>query len=283
MTQVLNAISVDYEEYFRAASLKSYLGSISPPSRLSESLDITLNVLSEYKIKATFFILGREAEDRPDLIKRISECGHELASHSMDHEHIFKLSPVQFREQASSSKKIIEDISGREVLGFRAPNFSIIPGTEWAYEILIESGYLYDSSAYPVWHPSYKNTSHATNVHKIKTKSGEIISVPLAVMKCGGMNLPVAGGAYWRLLPEKYIRAGIEQINLTGMPAYTYFHPWELDAGQPKLIPKYHLTYYRHYGGVAQFANVLKRYFTKYKFDTYINVLKKYSETLIKI
>lgn len=283
MKQVLNAISVDYEEFFRAASLQPYIKSLKLSSRLSESLELTLNVLSEHGIKATFFILGSDALKRPDLIKNISKCGHELASHSMDHEYIFKLTPAQFKEQASRSKKLIEDISGSRIQGFRAPNFSIIPGIEWAYEVLIEAGYLYDSSAYPVWHPSYKNISHKAHVHKISTQSGEIISVPLAVMKFAGINLPVAGGAYWRLLPEKYNKAGLDQINTDGMPAYTYFHPWELDEGQSKLIPKYHLSYWRHYGGVAKFRNVLKNYFAKYKFDTYINVLNKYSKTLIKI
>lgn len=278
---IINGMSVDYEEYWRAANLAPYIRNISVQSRIELSLHKTLDIFSEFKIKATFFVLGDDARDRPELIKLIADAGHELGSHSMHHTNIYELNQTEFLQQAKNSKELIEDLSGRRVLGFRAPNFSITKAVPWAYETLVEAGYLYDSSAYPVYHPRYSNPEHPRKVHKIKSLNGEITSVPLATFPFNfagkKINLPLAGGAYWRLLPASLIKAGLRTINKNeGQAFFSYFHPWELDAGQPRLINGLSFTAWRHYGNVAKFPEILKNYFSTFKFDSYQAVLKKY-------
>jgi polysaccharide deacetylase family protein (PEP-CTERM system associated) len=276
-----NGISVDVEEFYHASNLAPYLpkGQL-PNSRLEGSLNKTLEIFARHNVKGTFFTLGEVARDHPQLVRRVAELGHEIASHSFNHRCIYELSPSEFREQASSSKKLLEDLTGQKVLGFRAPNFSITSACPWAHEILVESGYAYDSSVYPVHHPRYSNPRANRAVHKISTPAGPLTIVPLATFPLrvpllkDPINLPIAGGAYWRLIPDRAIRAAIDYVNKSEQaPCFCYFHPWELDAEQPRLIPRHHLTHYRHHVGIKKLEAILDYYFSNLSFSNYSAIL----------
>ena len=276
-----NGISVDVEEFYHASNLIPYLpkGEL-PTSRLDFSLNKTLEIFARHNVKGTFFILGEVARAHPQLIRQVAELGHEIASHSFTHRCIYELSPTEFREQAGSSKKLLEDLTGQTVLGFRAPNFSITAACPWAHEVLVEAGYTYDSSVYPVHHPRYSNPRANRGVHEISTPAGPLTIVPLATFALSvpvvnyPMNLPIAGGAYWRLIPAGIIRAAITHVNRKEeAPCFCYFHPWELDAEQPCLIPRHHLTHYRHHVGINKFERILDYYFSNLTFTSYSSIL----------
>ncbi len=277
---IQNGISIDLEEYYHASNLLPFLKKHTKRSRLEQSLMRTLTSLDKSKVQATFFILGEVAQMHPEAIKRIAAAGHEIAAHSFSHRCIYDLDRAKFKEEVYRVKELLEQLTGSQVLGFRAPNFSINQRTPWAHEILAELGYAYDSSIYPVHHPRYSNPNQSREIQTAKTKSGDLLIVPLATyamripFMARNLNLPLAGGAYWRLLPRSLIKAGLSSINKKeSLPFFCYYHPWELDPEQPQLTSTYSLTGWRHYHNIGKFDQILADYFSAFNFTSYANVL----------
>lgn len=282
---MLNAISVDVEEYFHATNLDPYVGRTrwdEMSSRARESIEATLEVFKRTETRGTFFVLGHFAKRNPELVKLLSEAGHEIASHGFNHDLAYLLSPDEFFEDVSSTKHLLEDICGTEVHGYRAPNFSITEKNPWAYEKLVEAGYKYDSSVYPVWHPRYTNLDKPRVITARSTGSGELKIVPLAASELSVLGktirLPVAGGAYWRLFPQRLISWGLSRINKRDqIPFCCYIHPWELDPGQPRISEMPMLTRLRHYGGINGFSRRVEQYLKTFEFSTIQDLIDEWS------
>ncbi len=273
---IINGLSIDLEEYFHAENVKAYF-STNSPSRVQESTIKILNLLESKNIKATFFILGQVAESHPGLIKTIAASNHEIASHGFNHQLVYQQSPNEFLEDISHSKKLLEDLTSKKVIGYRAPSFSITEKVPWALGLIAEAGYQYDSSIYPIYHPRYANLGKPRFPYKHKDLN--LLEVPLATTQINfsqkQFNLPIAGGAYWRLLPISYAKWGLARLNeKEKRSAFTYFHPWELDPQQPPAIGLKYLTKVRHYGGQNNFLKKLEILTTQFKFDTYSSLIQ---------
>lgn len=279
---MLNSISIDVEEYFHASNIEDLTGRsiwASLPSRVEYSTKKLLSLFSEYNVHATFFVLGYVARRHPELVKTIHALGHEVASHGFRHRLAYNQSPRSFQRDVAYSKKLLEDIIGTEIYGYRAPNFSITSKTPWAYDCLLNAGYRYDSSVYPTWHPRYSNLSQPRWAYKVERKGQHLMIFPLAVAKVKlmgyQMRLPVAGGAYWRLLPLSYLNWGLKRINsIDKFPANCYLHPWELDSEQPSFSGMGLLKKLRHYGGTKRLDKRLRFFLENFQFTT----LKKLAE-----
>jgi len=234
-----NALTVDLEDYFHVGA---YADKVrleewdSYPSRVEENTDRLLALLAEHNCLATFFVLGWVAEKKPEIVAKVADAGHEIACHSMLHRRIFHLSPEEFREDTRRAKAVIEDASGKRVAGYRAPSFSVIKKSLWALEILAEEGFQYDSSVFPVEHPSYGIPDAPRTPYFINTASGRILEFPMPTLTIGSIRSPIGGGAYLRLLPYRYTRWAIRHLNQEeNFPVCVYIHPWELDPQQPRL------------------------------------------------
>ncbi|OVE80027.1 hypothetical protein BVY02_01505 [bacterium J17] len=292
MTNVVNAISVDVEEYFHAANIAEVTGRekwAELPSRVVDSTDKILQIFADHDTRGTFFVLGYVAERHPELVKRIVEQGHELSSHGYGHHCVYDQDPSSFLEDISKTKKLLEDITGQEILGYRAPNFSILQDNDWAYDCLIQAGYRYDSSSYPIRHHRYGNRSRPLEANVITRDGGELLELPMAVATTNiigkEVRLPVAGGAYWRLLPLKYISWGLHKINSTDKRgANCYLHPWELDPNQPVFEELPFFSKLRHYGKLDQFEKKLSYFLSNFKFGSVRELaVREFGERALKV
>ena len=265
---MINAVSFDVEEYFHALNLRP----VAPSStweqqerRTAVSTREIMDQLDRHETKATFFVLGWVAERDPGLVREIAERGHEVGSHGMSHQMAGELGPDAFREEARISKRILEDACGREVKGFRASTFSVMPQTSWAFEILVEEGYRYDSSVFPVRHDRYGYPSFPRTATTVKTPSGDLTEIPMLTLRRFGVNLPAAGGGYLRLLPLGLVTRALRDMNRSGHPGVLYLHPWEFDAGQPRLL-KGGLSAFRHYFGLDRTSGKLDTLLDRFDF-----------------
>jgi polysaccharide deacetylase family protein (PEP-CTERM system associated) len=260
MTAIL---SFDVEEHDRIEAASGL--SVSPRlkahyrERVDWSTRRLLDLLAERAIKATFFVVGQIARDNPGLVQAISDGGHEVANHSWDHQRIHRHTPASFREDLRISKDALEQAAGSAVVGFRAPTFSVMRETAWALDILVESGYLYDSSIYPVRHDRYGIPDAPREPFWAKGKNHEILEIPPLTWRVMGMNVPVGGGGYFRLFPLWMIRQGIRQMHQSASSglAMLYFHPWEFDPNQERL-PLGKLGRFRTYVGVSKSMDRLR-------------------------
>jgi polysaccharide deacetylase family protein (PEP-CTERM system associated) len=254
MAQIRHHFTIDVEEYYQVLALEPYVDRSRWPgmeSRLMEGMGRLLDLLEATETRGTFFILGVVAERDPDLVRRLAGAGHEVASHGWDHRRASHITPDEFRRQARASRSLLEDLSGQSVVGYRAPSFSILRGGEWALEILVEEGYRYDSSLYPVRRPGYGYAGGERAIHTLQFESGPLIEVPPATLRVAGGTFPAAGGGTFRHLPYGLTRAAFEASERDGVgPATFYIHPWELDPGQPRVPGISWLTRLRHYGGL---------------------------------
>jgi polysaccharide deacetylase family protein (PEP-CTERM system associated) len=267
-TTVYHHFTVDVEEHFQVSALEPFVERSAwetMPTRVSGSTYRLLDLLDQYQMRGTFFTLGWIAERYPDLVKEIARRGHEVASHGTDHKRITFLTPEEFRISVRDSKRILEDVSGQAILGFRAPSFSIVPGREWALDILIEEGYTYDSSLYPVKRSGYGYASALWYPHVLERTAGKLIEFPPATLKAFGARLPAGGGAYLRLLPKGLIESALNQAEAGEYPGTVYIHPWEVDPDQPRL-PVPTLTKIRHYGRLARTYSRLEELVRRYSF-----------------
>ncbi len=262
-------LTVDVEEYFHAANLKSECPIRSwnrLPSRIEESTENLLDIFDKSDAKGTFFILGYSAKTFPSLVKLIKSRGHEIASHGYAHKIAYHQNYKQFKRDVERSKKLLEDITGEEIFGYRAPNFSIVKSNLWAYDALIEAGYKYDSSLNPVHHHRYGNVERSRHPEWITGKNNKkLLVLPLNTFKLKGMPfpLPIAGGAYWRLLPFKIIDKAVRYNIKNGSDKYgspiCYVHPWEIDPQQPYFPKLSANNRIRHYVGIKNFAAKINR------------------------
>ncbi len=204
-------------------------------SRVQINTEKLLELLATKRVQATFFILGWVAERYPSLVRQIASAGHEVASHGYAHELITSQTPVVFREDIRKAKAILESILSMPVLGYRAPSFSITKDTMWATQVLVEEGYTYDSSIFPVVHDRYGVPSANPELHQLSTASGLLWEVPPSTVKCLGVRLPVAGGGYFRLYPYPVLRALLRKLEGEGASLVMYMHPWEFDPDQPRM------------------------------------------------
>lgn len=235
---MLHHFTVDVEEYFHATPLEPWV----PPARwaglerrCSRMVDDLIRVLDDHGAPATFFVLGWLAEREPAMVRAISDAGHEVASHGWSHRVVTQMTPEEFRGEARRSKQLLEDITGKPVVGFRAPSFSIVPGYEWALDVLVEEGYLYDSSLFPIRvHPSYGYPCER-DPHELVRPSGPLVELPPSTVRFAGTNLPAAGGAYLRFFPYRLIATALKHAEKRGAPGTFYVHPWELDRAAPEL------------------------------------------------
>jgi polysaccharide deacetylase family protein (PEP-CTERM system associated) len=260
--------SVDVEEYFQVNAFERAVSRSdwgTHASRIEASTDALLSLLDEYAATATFFCLGWVAERHKTMIRRITEAGHEVASHGWWHRRVTQLSRAEFEWEVVASKQLLEDITGNEVVGYRAPSYSIVRGLEWALDVLAEQGYRYDSSLFPIHRRGYGYAGGRTVPHLLQCPAGSLVELPPATLNVAGLHVPAAGGGYLRQLPLALIRAAIRQHAAEGVPAMIYIHPWEIDPEQPRLAVGT-LTRIRHYRGLGQTMKRLRRLMREFEF-----------------
>jgi polysaccharide deacetylase family protein (PEP-CTERM system associated) len=270
MSRILNAMTVDVEDYFQASAFDRIVSRASwfeRESRVVSSTHRLLELFARHQVRGTFFILGWVAERFPSLVREIASCGHELASHGFHHQLIYTLTAEQFRDDVRRAKGAIENAGGCQVRGYRAPSFSIVRSSLWALDVLIEEGHSYDASIFPVHHDRYGIPDAPRHPHVIRRAAGSIVEVPGSTVRVGGTNLPIAGGGYFRLLPYAVTKWGITRANAAGEPVVFYIHPWEIDAHQPRL-PVSRLTALRHYSNLDDTLNRLERLLGEFSFTT---------------
>lgn len=266
--RVSHFFTVDVEEYFQVSALEPFVQRIdwdSYESRIVGPMQQLLRLLARHEARGTFFVLGWVAERKPELVRAIVAGGHEVASHGWDHKRITELTPDEFRISVRHSKQLLEQLSGAEVIGFRAPSFSIVPGREWAFDVLLEEGYRYDSSVFPIRRPGYGYPGAPTDSHWLDRPRGRLAEFPPATLRRGGMNIPAGGGGYFRLLPYALTRAAFADREAAASPGVFYIHPWELDPGQPRF-PVPFRTRIRHYGGLDATLPRLNRLLSEFRF-----------------
>lgn len=276
---VVNAFTVDVEDYFQVAALASAVTPESWPSRESRverNTDLLLRLLTEHGVRGTFFILGWVAERSPALVRRIAEAGHEVACHGYSHRLIYSQSQEEFRQETLRAKHGLEDTLGLPVRGYRAASFSITRQSLWALDVLIDSGFEYDSSIFPIRHDRYGIPGASPLPGRIAAPSGRaIVEFPMSAARFLGVQVPVSGGGYFRILPYRLTRAGLRQINArAGQPFVFYLHPWEVDPGQPRIrVGAW--SRFRHYTNLERCEGRLRRLLRDFAFAPAIEVLKQ--------
>ena len=268
---IVNAMSIDVEDYFHVSVFDGIVPRATweqMESRVVQNTERLLDIFDEFEVHSTFFVLGWVAERHPDLVLRIAQRGHEVASHGYAHRLVYDQTRAAFREDVRRAKQILEDACGRQVQGYRAPSYSITPKSLWAIDVLIEEGYRYDSSIFPIRHDRYGIPVSDRRPYAIDRPSGSLIEVPGSTTQLGPMNLPVAGGGYFRILPYWWTRFGIDRVNrLERRPAVFYLHPWEIDPDQPRLHAG-RLGRFRHYRNLSDTERRLRHLLADFKFDT---------------
>lgn len=278
MPAVVNAFSIDVEDYFQVAALASAISRESWPTReyrVDRNTGVILDLLAERGMHGTFFVLGWCAERSPQLIRRIADAGHEVACHGFSHQLVYTQTPDVFREEARRSKHFLEDTIGAPVTGYRAASFSITKQSLWALDTLIDLGFEYDSSVFPIRHDRYGIPGASRDVGPISAPSGRtIVEFPMSAASFAGVRVPVSGGGYFRLLPYAVTRAGLRQINeQTGQPFTFYLHPWEVDPGQPRVKVGL-VSRFRHYNNLHKTEGRLRRLLSEFSFSTMRDVLE---------
>jgi polysaccharide deacetylase family protein (PEP-CTERM system associated) len=273
---IVNAMTVDVEDYFHVSAFDNVVsraGWDGLESRVSRNTDRLLEVFDRAGVRSTFFVLGWVADRFPALVRRIADQGHEIASHGYNHQLLYMLTPNQFREDVRAAKTAIENASGRRVLGFRAPSYSIIESSMWAIDVLIEEGHVYDSSIFPIHHDRYGIPCSPRHPYTLHRAAGSLLEVPGSTVRLGGVNWPIAGGGYFRQLPYAWTKWGIDRVNrLEREPVVFYTHPWEIDPDQPRM-PVGAATRVRHYRGLERTSDRLQRLLRDFRFDAIASVM----------
>ena len=274
---IVNAMSVDVEDYFQVSAFDRVVDRASWDrfeSRVCANTERLLALFEESGVRATFFVLGWIAERHPALLRRIAEHRHEIASHGYAHRLVYDLTPEEFREDIRRSKALLEDIGGAAVHGYRAPSYSITERSLWALDVLIEEGYSYDSSIFPIHHDRYGIPGAPRHVHVVERGAGSIIEAPGSTVQCAGLNLPIAGGGYFRLLPYWWTHWGIARLNRRErQPAIFYLHPWEIDPDQPRIAAP-RIARLRHYANLGKTESRLRQIVSDFRFSTVGSVVQ---------
>lgn len=277
---MINALTIDVEDYFHVTAFEKQIVPESwdlQPLRVEDNTLRVLDLLDEYALKATFFVLGWVAERKPRIVREILRRGHELASHGFWHQLVYRQTPREFRADIVRAKGLLEDISGNAVYGYRAPSYSITERSLWALDILMEEGFRYDSSIFPIVHDIYGIPGSKRFPHRISTHSGKIQEFPISTFNFGtgswSWRLPVAGGGWLRLLPAPLVKLAIQKINLIEhQPAIVYFHPWELDPKQPRIKACFK-SRFRHYLNLGRMEQKVRTLLDTLEFATVQSVL----------
>jgi polysaccharide deacetylase family protein (PEP-CTERM system associated) len=274
--RILNAMTVDVEDYFQVSAFESIVPRSSwssLESRVCRNTERLLDMFEAAGVRATFFVLGWVAERYPQLVRQIAAAGHELASHSYHHQLVYSLTPEEFRADLRRAREAIESAAGVRVLGYRAPSYSVIRDSLWALDVLIEEGYTFDSSIYPIRHDRYGIPEWDRAIHRLHRPGGTLWELPGSTVRVGGTNLPIGGGGYFRLLPYGWTSRGIRRLNETeGHPAVFYLHPWEIDPDQPRIAAG-RLSRFRHYRNLGRTEERLGRLLRQFRFGTVSDVL----------
>ena len=261
-----NAMTIDVEDYFQVSAFAPYIARTewdSRECRVERNIQTILEMLARHHTHATFFTLGWIAKRYPQLVRQIVDNGHELGSHGYGHQRASDQSPAEFFNDIDSAKKLLEDLSGQTVLGYRAPSFSIGKGNLWAYDSLLEAGYHYSSSIYPIAHDHYGMPDSPRFAYEVRPGLTEI---PITTVRLFDRNFPSSGGGYFRLLPYPVTRWLIQRVNTRDQqPGMFYFHPWEIDPDQPRVAGISRKTQFRHYVNIGQTQARLDRLLSDFK------------------
>ncbi|HUG99745.1 MAG TPA: XrtA system polysaccharide deacetylase [Gammaproteobacteria bacterium] len=275
--QPLNALTVDVEDWYHVGA---FADRIDPAGwddfapRVGDNTRRLMELFERHDTKATFFILGWVAERQPELIREIAAAGHEIACHGWSHQLVYGQRQQVFRDETVRSKALLEDILGAPVNGYRAASYSITGESLWALDVLVEAGFEYDSSIFPVHHDRYGIPGGERWPHVIRTPSGAgLVEFPLSTARWLGMRLPIAGGGYFRIYPYALTRAGLGSINRAGKPFIFYLHPWEIDTGQPRMEDASWKSKFRHYTGLARCEPRLEQLLKDFRMTTCREVL----------
>jgi polysaccharide deacetylase family protein (PEP-CTERM system associated) len=266
--RIANALTIDVEDYFQVSAFASHFPRSDwdgVPCRIQRNVDRILEILAKSGTKATFFTLGWIAERYPRLVQSIVAQGHELASHGYEHHRATELGRKEFRDDIHRAKCLLEDISGVTVKGYRAPSFSVGATNLWAFDALLEVGYQYSSSVYPIRHDHYgmpdapRFAYHPLN---------GLLEIPVTTARFFNANVPAGGGGYFRLMPYLLSRWLLKRVNSRDrQPAIFYFHPWELDPEQPRVSGAKLRTRFRHYVNLDKVDNRLQRLLIDFNWD----------------
>jgi polysaccharide deacetylase family protein (PEP-CTERM system associated) len=263
-----NYLTIDVEDYFQVSAFEDIVGKdkwSGFDSRVTKNTFLILDILAEYNIQATFFVVGWVAEKYPEIVSRIKNEGHEVGCHSYWHRKVYDLSPEEFREDTKRAKDILEDIIGQRVVGYRAPSYSITQKSLWALDILSELGFEYDSSIFPVLHDNYGIPDAPR--FKYLIQANNLVEYPISTAKLFGGNIPVSGGGYFRLFPYWFTRMLLKRINLQENQKFIfYLHPWEIDPDQPRMKSAKLLSKFRHYNNLQKTSLRLKLLLTDFNF-----------------
>lgn len=275
--QIKNAMTVDVEDYFQVSAFEPYVLKEQWDTlthRVERNTNKILDLLDERSIKATFFTLGWVAERYPDLIKRIVSEGHELACHGYEHIRVTEQTPEQFRDDVAKAKKLLEEISGKEIKGYRAASYSIGASNLWALKVLQEEGFKYSSSIYPVKHDLYGMPNAPRFIYK-PIKNQDFKEIPITTVRLGDKNFPCGGGGFFRFYPYALSKWAFNRVNnQENESGIFYFHPWEIDPEQPRQNGLSLKTRTRHYLNLHRMENRIKRLLTDFKWDTMENVFQ---------
>jgi polysaccharide deacetylase family protein (PEP-CTERM system associated) len=265
---IVNALTVDVEDYFQVWALAPWFPRSkwdNTPCRIERNIDLILQLLDDADVQATFFTLGWIAERFPEVIRRIAANGHEIASHGYAHSRVDDLEHDAFHADIHLAKTILEDVTNIAVKGYRAPSFSISTETEWAHDCIVQAGYRYSSSVYPIRHDHYGIPDAPRFAYRSRPR---LLEVPITTTRLFEHNWPAGGGGYFRLLPYPVSRWSIQRVNeVDEQPAVFYFHPWELDPEQPRVKGADMKTRFRHYVNLDQTERRLQRLLRDFRWD----------------
>jgi polysaccharide deacetylase family protein (PEP-CTERM system associated) len=268
--QIANAITVDVEDYFHVSAFADRIAPDdwdSYPCRAERNVDNILKLFNEYGVRATFFTLGWVAQRYPQLVRNIVDAGHEVASHGLNHIRVGHQNSEEFRTDVRESKKLLEDLAGVPIRGYRAASFSIGAETLWAFNILADEGYAYSSSIYPIRHDLYGMPDAPRYAFRVDPDL-DFLEIPISTLRVGGRNLPCGGGGYFRLMPYPLASWAMRRINRgDGQPCVFYFHPWELDPDQPRIPGVSLKTSTRHYLNLRKMEGRLRRLLSEFSWD----------------
>ena len=272
---ITNAMTIDVEDYFHVSVFDGLVPRHAwegMESRVCANTERLLTIFDETNVEATFFILGWVAERFPWLVRRIAEQGHEIASHGYGHRLVYDLTPKAFRADVRRAKDLLEQTTGRRVCGYRAPSYSVTPKSLWALDVLIDEGYRYDASIFPIHHDRYGIPISPRQPYVLH-RTAPLVEAPGSTVRCGPFNLPIGGGGYFRILPYAWTRWGIKRLNEREQrPAIFYLHPWEIDPDQPRLRAPA-LGRFRHYFNLDRTESRLRALLRDFRFATMMALL----------
>lgn len=274
-SEIVNAMSVDVEDYFHVSVFDGVIPRHAwdrMESRVCANTERLLSIFDDAGVTATFFVLGWVADRFPNLVRTIAAKGHEIASHGYAHRLVYDLTPDAFRTDIRRSKDLLETATGQPVYGYRAPSYSVTSKSLWALDILIEEGFRYDASIFPIHHDRYGIPISPRSPYRLE-RSGSLMEVPASTIRWGPFNLPIGGGGYFRILPYEWTRWGIQHLNdVERTAAVFYLHPWEIDPTQPRLQTST-LGQFRHYRNLNKTESRLRALLQDFRFSTLISLL----------